>query len=138
MACASFWFGLEPKNLVDENDGDAPRDDLAVDDQRLVHGAVDAVGELGAGILEQEGVVVDPTEAFLQVGHDLLRPYDQDDPPRAADVRTELAATHRGRDQRSGLGDRMDAAEHQVGRRAQAADLVGLSLAGHAPDPPPY
>src|SRR5260370_35036920 len=40
-------FGLEPKNLVDENDGDASRDDLAVDDQHLVHCAVDAVGELG-------------------------------------------------------------------------------------------
>src|SRR5260370_25170599 len=109
MACASFWFGLEPKNLVDENDGDAPRDDLAVDDQHLIHRAVDAVGELGAGILDQEGIVVDPAKAFLQVGHDLLRPYDQDDPPRAAYVPTELAATHRGRDQPSGPGYPLDA-----------------------------
>src|SRR5260370_21242474 len=86
-------FGLEPKDLVDENDGDAPRDDLAVDDQHLIHRAVDAVGELGAGILEQEGIVVDPAKAFLQRAHDLLRPYDQDAPPRAADLRTQLAAT---------------------------------------------
>ena len=46
-----------------------------------------------------------------------------------------LAATHRGRDQRSGLTDRVDAAEHHLRRRREAADLIGLGRAVHAPDP---
>src|SRR5260370_16725044 len=114
MACPSVWFELEPKNLVDENDGDAPRDDLAVDDQHLVHRAVDAVGELGAGILEQEGVVVDPAEAFLHVGPDLLRPYFQDDPPRAAPVHTDPAATPPPPHHLPGLVAPMDTPDHPV------------------------
>src|ERR1700724_394562 len=76
-------------------------------------------------------------EAFLEVGHDLLRAHYQDDPPGAAGIWAELAATHRGRDQRSGLGDGMHAAEHDFRRRAQAADVVGLGLAVHAPEPRP-
>jgi len=72
---------------------------------------------------------------FLEVRHDLLRPHDEDDSPGAAGVRSELTAAHRGRQQRSGLGDRVDAAEHHVRRRGQAADLVGLGVAVQAPDP---
>ncbi len=34
---------LEAEDLVDEDDGHAPRDDFAVDDQNLVDTAVDAV-----------------------------------------------------------------------------------------------
>src|SRR6266705_3995856 len=82
-----------------------------------------------------ERVVVDPAQAFLEVRHDLLRPRDADDSPGAAGVRSELAAAHRGRQQRSGLGDRVDAAEHHVRRRGQAADLVGPGVAVQAPDP---
>src|SRR5713101_6242376 len=78
---------LVPEDLVDEDDGDALGDDLAVDDQDLVHGAVDAVRRLGAGILQGEGVLVDPAEAFLKVRHDLLRPHDKDDSPCTAGVR---------------------------------------------------
>ena len=65
---------------------------LAVDDEDLVHAAVHAIRRLGAGILEREGVVVDAAKAFLEVGHDLLRPHDEDDPAGTAGVRPELAA----------------------------------------------
>src|SRR6266702_4400189 len=82
-----------------------------------------------------ERVVVDPAQAFLEVRHDLLRPHDEDDSPGAAGVRSELTAAHRGRQQRTGLGDRVDAAEHHVRRRGQAADLVGPGVAVQAPDP---
>src|SRR6266568_2576230 len=58
---------LEAQDLVDEDDGDAPGGDLTIDDQNLVHGAADAVRRLGAGILQREGVLVDPTEPFLEV-----------------------------------------------------------------------
>ncbi len=51
-----------------------------------------------------------------------------------ADKGTELAAAHRSRDQRPGLSDCVDALEHDVRRRAQTPDLVGLGLAIHAPD----
>ena len=91
-----------------------PGDVLAVDDEDLVHAAVHAIRRLGAGILEREDVLVDPAEALLEVGDDLLRPDDEDDAAGAAGVRPELAATRRGRDQRSGLGDRVHAAEHHV------------------------
>src|SRR6266568_1730184 len=74
---------LEPKDLVDENHGDPPGGDLPVDDQHLVHATVDAVRLLGAGILETEGVLVDPGQALVQVRHDLLCPHDEDDPPGA-------------------------------------------------------
>src|SRR5712692_7049307 len=72
---------LEPEDLVDQDDGDALGDDLAIDDENLVHGAVDAVRRLGAGILQRERVVIDPAQAFLEVRHDLLRPHHQDDSP---------------------------------------------------------
>ena len=73
-------------------------------------------------------------ETLLEVGHDLLRPHDEDQSPRTGDVGAELAATERGREQRSTLGDRMHAAEHDVGRCGEATDLVGLCLAIHAPN----
>src|SRR6266545_5033638 len=135
--CVCSLAALEPQDLVDEDDGDALGDDLPIDDEDLVHGAVDAVRRLGAGILQRERVVVDPAQAFLEVRHDLLRPHHEDDSPGAAGVRSELTAAHRGRQQRSGLGDRVDAAEHHVRRRGQAADLVGLGVAVQAPDPWP-
>ena len=55
--------------------------------------------------------------------------------PAPDDVRAELAATHGGGHQRPGLGDGVDTAEHDVGRGAEAADLVGLRRAVHAEDP---
>src|SRR5882762_124812 len=84
------FAGLEPEDLVDKDDGDALGDDLAIDDQDLVHGAVDAVHRLGAGILQREGVLVDPAQAFLEVRHDLLGPHDEDHSPGSAGVRSEL------------------------------------------------
>jgi hypothetical protein len=50
------FIWLEPKDLVDEDDGDAAGYDLAVHDQDLVDSAVYAVRELGAGVLERKGV----------------------------------------------------------------------------------
>src|SRR5712691_9988850 len=83
-ARTSYDAVLEPQDLVDEDDGDALGDDLAIDHEDLVHGAVDAVRRLGAGILQGEGVLVDPAEAFLEVRHDLLGPHDEDDASGAA------------------------------------------------------
>src|SRR5215211_7956499 len=117
---------LEPEDLVDEDDDNALGDYLAIDDEDLVHGAVDAVRRLRASILQRQRVVVDPAQSFLEVRHDLLRPHYEDDSHGAAGVRSELAAAHRGRHQRAGLGDRVNAAQHHVRRRGQAADLLGL------------
>ena len=83
----------------------------------------------GRGHLRAEGVIVDPTEPFLEVWHDLLGSYDEDDSPGTADVWSELAATHRGCQHRARLGDRVDAAEHHVRRSRQTADLVRLGCA---------
>src|SRR3954470_4380716 len=90
---------LEPEDLVDEDDGEALGDYLAIDDQDLVHRAVDAVRRLRASILQRERVLVDPAQSFLEVRDDLLRPDDEDHAPGAADVRPELTTTHRGRQQ---------------------------------------
>src|SRR2546428_9014939 len=128
---------LEAEDLVNEDDGDAARRELAVDDQDLVNAAVHAIRRVGAGTLEREDVLVDATETLLEVGHDLLRPPDEDQSPRTGDVGAELAAAGRDREQRSTLGDRMHAAEHDVGGRGETADLVGLCLAIHAPDSRP-
>src|SRR5712691_282447 len=130
-------LALEAEDLVNEDDGDAAGRELAVDDEDLVNAAVHAIRRLGASILEREDVLVDAAETLLEVGHDLLRPHDEDQSPRTGDVGAELAATGRGREQRSTLGDRMHAAEHDVGRRGEAADLVGLCLAIHTPDSRP-
>src|SRR3989442_11362368 len=128
---------LEAEDLVNEDDGDAAGHELAVDDQDLVDAAVHAIRRLGTGILEREDVLVDAAETLLEVGHDLLRPDDEDQSPRTGGVGAELAATGRGREQRSILGDGMHAAEHDVWRCSEAADLVGLCLAIHAPDSRP-
>src|SRR3989440_9345219 len=123
---------LEPDRLVDEDNGEAVRDDLAIDNEDLVHRAVDAVRLLRASILHGERVVVDPAQSFIEVRHDLLRAHDEDDSPGAAGVRSELAAAHRGRQQGAGFGDRVRAAQHHVRGRGQAADLVGLGVAVEA------
>src|SRR5436853_55501 len=109
----------------------------AVDEEDLVHAAVHAIRRLGAGILKREDVLVDAAETLLEVGHDLLGPHDKDQSPRTGGVGAKLAATSRGREQRATLGDRMHASEHDVGRCSEAADLVGLCLAIHAPDSRP-
>src|SRR5437879_1037868 len=125
---------LEAEHLVDQYNSDPPRGDLPVDNENFVHRAVDAIRSLGPGIFEPIGVFVDAEQTFLEVGHDLLRPDDENDSPGAADIRPELAAAHGGREQRPGLSDRVDAPEHEIWRRAQAANLSGLGLAIHAPD----
>src|SRR5207247_10594664 len=117
--------------------GDAARHELAVDDEDLVYATVHTIRRLGARVLEREDILVDATETLLEVGHDLLRPHDEDHSSRTGDVGAELAATGRGREQRSTLGDRMHAAEHDVGGRGEAADLVGLRRAIQAPDSRP-
>src|SRR5207245_11047204 len=107
---------------------------LSVDDEDFVNAAVHAIRRLGAGILEREDVLVDAAETLLEVGHDLLRPHDEDHSSRTVDVGAELAATGRGREKRSTLGDRMHAAEHDVGRCGKAPDLARLCRAIHGPD----
>src|SRR5258708_12052619 len=128
---------LEPEDLVDEGNVDAPGDRLMVDDQSLVHRAVHAVRHLRAGILERKGVLVDSSKALLEVGHDLLCPHDQDDPPGTAHIRTELAASGRDGDQRSGLRDGVDAAKHHVRRAGKPPDLLALGLSVPPQNPPP-
>src|SRR6266849_932323 len=126
---------LEPEHLVDQDHSDPPRGDLPVDDYNFVHRAAYAIRGLGAGVFESPRVFIDAEETFLEVSNDLLRADDENDSSGAADIRPELAATHGSREQRPGLGDRVDAPENDIRRRAQAADLVGLGLAIHAPDP---
>src|SRR2546423_8201694 len=128
---------LEPEDLVDEDDGNSAGGDLPVDDQDLVDRAVNAIRLLGASILEPPGVLVDPLKALFEVRHDLLRPDHENDAARTVGVRAELASTHRGGQQRPGLGDGMDAPEHHGRGCGQAADVIRLGLAGHAPDPRP-
>src|SRR5439155_14254218 len=97
--------------------------------------AVDAVRSLSAGVFKLPRIFINPPQTLLEVRHDLLRPDDENDPSGAADIRPELAAAHRSRKQRPGLGNRVNAPEHDVRRRSDAADLVALRLAIHAPDP---
>src|SRR6202165_2372600 len=66
---------LEAQYFVDEDDGDAPGCDLPVDDEHLVHRAVDAVCRLSAGVFERERVLVDAAETLLDVRHELLRSH---------------------------------------------------------------
>src|SRR4030081_3120937 len=108
--------GLEAQNFVDEDDGDAPWCDLAVDDQNLVHGAAYPVSGFGARIFERERILIDPAEALLEIGHDLLCPHDEDDSSCSADIRSELGAAKRRHQQRSGLCDGVHTAEHHVRR----------------------
>src|SRR5438067_9342527 len=126
---------LETEHLVDQHHGDPPRGDLSVDNENLVHRAAHAIRSLGAGVFEPIRILVDAEETFLEVGHDLLRPDDENYSSGATDIRPELAAAHGRREQRPGLSDRVDAPEHDIRRRAEAANLVGLRLAIHAPDP---
>src|ERR1700674_1058602 len=132
---ASVRGTLEPEHLVDQDHSDPPFGDLPVDDYNFVHRAAYAIRGLRTSILEPPRVFIDAEETFLDVSNDLLCPDDQNDSSGAADIRSKLAATHGSREERPGLGDRVDAPEHHVRRRAEAADLVALGLAIHAPDP---
>src|SRR2546427_10065701 len=132
---ASVRGTLEPQHLVDQDDSDPPRGDLPVDDYNFVHRAAYAIRGLGAGVFEPPRVFIDAEETFLEVSNDLLRSDDENDSSGAADIWPELAATHGSREQRPGLGDRVDASEHDIRRRAQAAERVVLGLVIDAPDP---
>src|SRR5918996_2397033 len=125
---------LEPEHLVDEDDGDTAGRDLPVDDENLVDAALDAVRRLGARVLEREGVLIDATERFLEVGHDLLGPNDKDDAAGTGNVRPELATAVGCGHQRASLGDGVNAAEHDLRCGGQAADVSCLGLTVHAPD----
>src|SRR5438874_9368212 len=83
---------LEAEHLVDQHHRDAPRGDLPIDNENLVHRAADAIRRLGAGVFERVGVLVDSAQTLLEVGHDLLRPDDENDPSGTADIRPEPAA----------------------------------------------
>src|SRR5207248_5414034 len=126
---------LKTEHLVDQHHGDPPRGDLPVDYENLVHRAAHAICSLGAGVFEPIRVFVDAQETFLEVGHDLLGPDDENDSTGTAGVRPELAAAHGSRQQRPGLSHCMDTPEHDIRRRTEAANLLGLGLAVHAPDP---
>src|SRR2546421_12095360 len=104
---SSIGLRSEAQDLVNEDDGDAAGHELAVDDEDLVNAAVHAIRRLGAGILKREDVLVDAAETLLEIGHDLLRPHDEDQSPRTGGAGAELSATGRGREQRSILGDGM-------------------------------
>src|SRR6266853_4721331 len=117
---------LKTEHLVDQHHGYPSRVDLPVDDGQLVDRAVDAVRSLSAGVFKTPRIFINPPQTLLEVRHDLLRPDDENDPSGAADIGPELAATHRSRKQRPGFGDRVDAPEHDVRRRAKPADLVAL------------
>src|SRR3989442_14302426 len=105
---------LKTEPLVDQPHGDPPRGDLPVDDENLVHRAAYAIRSLGAGVFEPIRIFVDAEETFLEVAHDLLRPDDENESSGATDIGPELATTHGGCDQRPGLGDSVDAPEHEI------------------------
>src|SRR5437899_12126380 len=84
---ASVRGTLEPEHLVDQDHSDPLRGDLPVDDYNFVHRAAYAIRSLGTGVFEPIRVVVDAEETFLEVGHDLLRPDDENDSSGAADIR---------------------------------------------------
>src|ERR1700681_3154765 len=100
---------LEPEHFVDQDNSDPPRGDLPVDDDHLIHRAVYAIRGLGPGIFEPPRIFIDAEQTLLEVGHDLLCADDENDSSGAADIMPELAAAHGSREQRSGLGDRVDA-----------------------------
>jgi hypothetical protein len=58
---------------------------------------------------------VDAPKRLLEVGHDLLRPNQQDDLPGAGCVGPQLAATGGCGDQRPSFGDGVDTTDHDVG-----------------------
>src|SRR6266581_7613770 len=101
----NYLHGLEPEHLIDEDDGDTPRVDLAMDDEDLVDRAVNAIRRLGTGILERKRVLLDTAQALLEISHDLLGPDDENDSPGTRDIRTELTPAHRGGHERPGLRD---------------------------------
>src|SRR4030081_3110769 len=118
VSCASVRGHLEPEHLVDQHHSDPPWGDLPVDDDNFVHRAAYAIRSLGSGVFEPPCVFVDAEEPFLEVRDDLLRADDENDSSGAADIGPELAAAHGSREQRPGLGDRVDAPEHDIWRRA--------------------
>jgi len=77
---------LETDRLIDQDDRDAAGIHLAVDDQNLVDPAGDALGSLSSCVLEEQRILVDATKALINVGHDLLRADDENDPPRTRHV----------------------------------------------------
>ncbi len=72
---------------------------LLVDLEDLADAAVDAVGGVGACVLERQAVLDDALVGCLEIGLELLRPDDEDDVGRAPGVGGELAAGSGGDDE---------------------------------------
>src|SRR3979411_387240 len=63
-------------------------------------------------------------QALVDISHDLLAADHEDDPPGAAGVWPDLAGGVGHDDERTVVGDRLDAAEHVVGGTHELADLA--------------
>src|SRR5262249_17719328 len=100
-------------------------------DEQAVDGAGFAVDGLGAGVFQRQAVVFDAAQRGGQVGHHLLRPDDPDRAGGAAGVAGQLAPAGRGDHEGAGFGDRVNAADDDVGGGYHSPDLVEFDDAVH-------
>src|SRR6266536_3785527 len=118
----------ESDRLADEDNVNAAGP-LLVDLEDLPHKAVLSIRTERAGVLELEAVAVDALAGRFQVGHELLCADDEDDVGGAPCEGGELASRGRGDHKHSVAGDRMDAAEREVGLAGDRLHLLQRSAA---------
>ena len=83
------------------------------------------------GVLVGEDDVADPPQGSIEVGHDLLAADDEEHATRARGIRAELVPDGRRGDESSVVGDGGDAAEDEVRRGHELADLASLRRPVH-------
>src|SRR5215204_1414371 len=115
----------ESNGLPNEDDVDAAGEFL-VNLENLCDLAVLPVGGVRPRILEWEAVLGDPLTGLLRGGDELLRADDEDDVCGAPHIGGELAAGSQGDDECPIAGDRVNAAEREVGLACNRFHLLQL------------
>src|SRR6266702_1585551 len=110
-----FLVVSESDGFAEQQDDAAPGLEFRVEDEQAVDGTGLSVGLHGAVAFQREAVVFDAAQRSAQVGHHLLRPDDPDRAEGAAGVPGKLASAGRGDQKGAGFGDRVDAAQDDVG-----------------------
>src|SRR5712692_2124730 len=124
--------------LADQDHRDPAIDPLPADDQDLTNERTHVQALADDPVLVRENMLVDALERLVEVAHDLLAADDENKPASPAGVGAELTRGGRGDDQVAAFGDRLDAAQHVIGRRRQLPNLATLGLAVHRQGPGPH
>ena len=65
-------MGLEAKVLFNQNNRNAPRYHLSIDDQQFIHRAIDAIGIESTLVFKWQRVLLNAAQPLIEINHRLI------------------------------------------------------------------